>query len=402
METSQLIISNSFDIIQENNNYKLKIEIYSQNIKIIVSENDELHTEYELNMNLEELRLTHKIFLMFSDCQEFLELIKVLIEKNKIIINKSVENEISVELIVEYLYQQNTIKFDLSKKKINFELITKDIYKQISIIKDDYKKLDINYKKIKEENKNLEAENSLIKNEINNLKEENENLKEQNRKINQIIKSLQKDMNDLHEENNNINKKIKSLNNEVKLPIFKKKNKINSSIMNTEELLMISSVINQRMNKEIKQIKKLYQASIDGGESSIFHKKCNNIPNTLVLYKSEGNRRFGGFASECWKSQGTFNLDEKCFLFSLDNKKIYLNKDDNYFIISCNAKDGPSFGYKDKYCIRIQNDAIKNATLKTNEIVHKEIFAEDVNALSEDGDFKGIYAKEYEVFEIIF
>ena len=50
----------------------------------------------------------------------------------------------------------------------------------------------------------------------------------------------------------------------------------------------------------------------------------------------------------------------------------------------------------------MQNDAIKNATLKTNEITHKEIFADDIYALSEDGNFKGVYAKEYEVFEVIF
>jgi len=403
METLELLKSESFDINQETNKYKLIIEIYIQNIKIIVLENNELHIEYELNLNLEELKLIHKIFLMFSTCQEFLDLIKVLIEKNKLTIIKLVDNEISVELNVEYLYQQNTIKFDLSKKKINFELIALDIYKQLSIIKDDYNKLDKDYTKIKDKNRDLEKENNTIKNEINILKEENKNLNEQNHKIIRIIKSLQKDMNNLLEENNDINKKIKSLNNEkVKNIVFKKKNKINSSIMNIEEYEMIESIINQRMNKEIKHIKKLYQASIDGGEPSIFHKKCNNKPNTLVLYKSAGNRRFGGFASECWKSQGTFNLDEKCFLFSLDNKKIYLNKDDNYFIISCNARDGPSFGYKDKYCIRIQNDAIKNATLKTNEITHKEIFADDIYALSEDGNFKGVYAKEYEVFEVIF
>ena len=270
METLELLKSESFDINQETNKYKLIIEIYIQNIKIIVLENNELHTEYELNLNLEELKLIHKIFLMFSTCQEFLDLIKVLIEKNKLSINKLVDNEISVELNVEYLYQQNKIKFDLSKKKINFELITLDIYKQLSIIKDDYNKLDKDYKKIKDKNRDLEIENNTIKKEINILKEENKNLNEQSHKIIRIIKTLQKDMNNLLEENNNINKKIKSLNNEkVKNIVFKKKNIINSSIMNIEEFEMIESIINQRMNKEIKHIKKLYQASIDGGEPSI-------------------------------------------------------------------------------------------------------------------------------------
>ena len=55
---------------------------------------------------------------------------------------------------------------------------------------------------------------------------------------------------------------------------------------------MIEKAIKERMKKEIKEIKKLYQATIDGDEPSIIHKKCDNIPNTLILYKSAGKRRF--------------------------------------------------------------------------------------------------------------
>ena len=40
-----------------------------------------------------------------------------------------------------------------------------------------------------------------------------------------------------------------------------------------------------------------------GGDSINFHKKCDNIPNTLILIKSEGNRRFGGFTPIPWKSE---------------------------------------------------------------------------------------------------
>ena len=86
---------------------------------------------------------------------------------------------------------------------------------------------------------------------------------------------------------------------------------------------MIESAIKQRMNKEIREIKKIYQATKDGGDSNIFHKKCDNIPNTLTLFKSAGKRRFGGFASECVKSNYSINPDKNCFLFSLDKKKIY-------------------------------------------------------------------------------
>ena len=53
-----------------------------------------------------------------------------------------------------------------------------------------------------------------------------------------------------------------------------------------EESDMIISAIKRTMNKEIKEIKKLYQATKDGGyDPLIFHKKCDNILNTIVLFK---------------------------------------------------------------------------------------------------------------------
>ena len=95
-------------------------------------------------------------------------------------------------------------------------------------------------------------------------------------------------------------------------------------------------------------------------------------------------------------------MDKNCFLFSLDNQKIYFPKNDNYFKIDCYSYDGPSFSIGRFYIIKIDGNAITNKSLKTNEIDHKLHFDGNENALSEDGNFNGIYAKEYEVFEIKF
>ena len=65
--------------------------------------------------------------------------------------------------------------------------------------------------------------------------------------------------------------------------------------MKEDEQNFIFTEIENKMNKRIKKVKKLYQATIDGGDSMTFHSKCDYIPNTLVLIKSEGKRRFGGF-----------------------------------------------------------------------------------------------------------
>ena len=43
---------------------------------------------------------------------------KATIENKKILIKKNKEKEITLELIVEYLFKKNTIKFDLIQKKI--------------------------------------------------------------------------------------------------------------------------------------------------------------------------------------------------------------------------------------------------------------------------------------------
>ena len=209
--------------------------------------------------------------------------------------------------------------------------------------------------------------------------------------LEKIINQNKQEINPIIEKN--VEKNI----NEIKLPVS-----MNSVIMEKDELDMILSTIKEKIKKEIKQINKLYQSTKDGNEPIIFHKKCDNIKNTLVLYKSEGNRRFGGFCSECWKSKRGRVLDKNCFLFSLDKKKVYLPKNNIYYEIPSRLFIGPSFCIGDKYCVQVTTNAYKNIILQTNEKDFKEFFDGDENALSEDGNFKGVNAEECEVFQIIF
>ena len=117
------------------------------------------------------------------------------------------------------------------------------------------------------------------------------------------------------------------------LKIFKEKyekvqkRKIDSAIINENEFNFVENEIKRKNNKEIKEIKKLYQAIIDGGDPNIFHTKCDNIPNTLTLIKSVGNRRFRGFTSNSWDSISEYKNDKNAFLFSLDKKLVYQIKD---------------------------------------------------------------------------
>ena len=172
-----------------------------------------------------------------------------------------------------------------------------------------------------------------------------------------------------------------------------------SVIMEENEHELIYSAIKERLNKDVKEIKKLYQATVDGFKPQIFHSKCDNIPNTLVLIKSEGNRRFGGFTTCKWTSSlyGEPGYDENTFLFSLDKKLIYPHTGEGRAIFS-KGECGPIFGGAcDIY--------VKDYIFYTNESCTTTIYFNyngDKNALSESGNARKEYYTELEVFEVIF
>ena len=169
--------------------------------------------------------------------------------------------------------------------------------------------------------------------------------------------------------------------------------------MKEDEKEMIFSEIENKMNKKINKMKKLYQATIDGGDSKYFHLKCDYISNTLVLIKSEGQRRFGGFTPIPWKSEGGYKGDPemKTFVFSLDNKKIYNLRDKNARAVYHSKDSGPCFCLGRD--ISINKNPLNENTAYTNQSSFD--YKGDMKALSGfDGNNK-IKLLEYEVFQII-
>ena len=399
-------ISESFELKQDEKNYLLNIEIINQDIILNLVDLNEFMKEYEFKLAFNELKELNKVFSMLSSCQEFLDYMKALISNKKLLIKNTAENQMSIEFIAEYLLKQNIISFGLTQKKFNLELISQNLYKKVSSLTKNLKNLENNYqeivsqcnnikettKKIQEENQLLKEENKIIREENKNIKEEIKNVIERMNNLENIINSSKKEITELKKVNNNNIAKMKL------------QNLINTSIIETPyELDMLYSAIKDRMKKEVKEIKKIFQATRDGGRPEYFHRKCNNIPNTLILYRSVGNRRFGAFASKCWESNNKGIIDKNCFLFSLDNNKIFPPKNNNYYYLSNNAYNGPSFYYNNFFCLSIDTkDPIRYNSLKTYEVYHKEIFYGDENALSEDGQNKGVDAKEYEVFQVLF
>ena len=156
------------------------------------------------------------------------------------------DNVININFELEIMFQKHEIEIELISKDKNIELIEKEL-----------NELKINYNKINEENKELKKRIEILETEMKEIK--------------------------------------KILNQDFKINKFKIGNK--SVIMNENEFDLIHLAIKSRLNKEVKELKKLYQATIDGDGPINFQSRCDNIPNTLVIIKSAGNRRFGGFAN---------------------------------------------------------------------------------------------------------
>ena len=86
----------------------------------------------------------------------------------------------------------------------------------------------------------------------------------------------------------------------------------------------------------------LYRASDHGDKAKTFHEKCDKHQMTLVLVETTKGRRFGGFTTKTWDGNCLKKVDNDAFVFSLDTKKIYDIRHNEY-AIGGYPKFGPVF-----------------------------------------------------------
>ena len=70
----------------------------------------------------------------------------------------------------------------------------------------------------------------------------------------------------------------------------------------------------------------LYSGVRDGWKGLNFHYKCDGKGPTIVLFKSDKGKRFGGFTSISWHSEERYSNDPNAFLFSLNIKAQFIVK----------------------------------------------------------------------------
>ena len=300
-DNEKILDSQTLEIESDKKN-KIEIKIMKKVTKIIFEAKNKTSIEpiiYYSKQTIEEIKM-NKYFLMFDNLEEIYDEILNLMKNNKVYLTKE-----NCRLIIN-IPLSNTkikeIKIVLNKKEKSDTDKIDDLYLIIDNMKSYYNK------KIDE----LTNINQQQNNKINELNDKIENLKE-------IINEIKDSKNQSKIEN------AKTIFNDSLIL-----NKNNDYISN------LNKWINQREGQFKTQL--LFRKSINGNSFNDFHRLCDNQGKTLVLIQTANNLIIGGYTSKDWDTSDKWYKDDKSFLFSLTNGKIFPNKK------NCNAI------YGSKYC----------------------------------------------------
>ena len=336
-------LEKEYDLEFDESKIILKLSLSESLIDISVHYiNDLVPYRYENSFNMKNLMKINKCFLMYESIDEIMNIFIYLIDNKKFTLRKINENEISLNLKVQIIIKEEEINLNLHKS---------DNIKKDDIINNLIKVVKHLTKRVEELEKKLNKDNEKGKKE--NKTEEKTNVKNKIINVSNILKK------------------------EEELHLLEKR--LKSGIFN---------------NKKI-TYKLLYSGTKDSDNSSIFHKKCDNIQNQLVLVKTTEGLKFGGYTRLGFNSSNSAIIDKDAFLFSFDTMKIY-NAIGGKETIYCYSSYGPTFGYASD--IRIEN----NFFSKQGEVQTKMNRFKTTEDYEINGGNRYFNFTEVEVFQIIF
>ena len=279
-------------VIKENaNEYVLNCGINGESIYFeLKGENDKYLNIFSLN----SLKCINNWFNQFSSIDKIIKAVKNIINSFKI---KEDENEKEGKII----YFMNPIDED--------EIISLKLKKVKKDAKEMYDDLKEKIKKLEEKNLSLENKNVFLGEQLNNIE------KKYDRKIEELQKQI-----------DNMKGIINTLKNSKLMDslIVKKEEDIN--------LLKKWISINKKITFNL-----IYRASRDGDTIDDFHRMCDNKSPTIVICKTPKGYIFGGYTTLNYNNENNkvFKLlDEKAFVFSLNQKaKFESLNDENYIYI---------------------------------------------------------------------
>ena len=304
--------------LKDINNSKIKLTANSQ-IKNGIFKN------YSIELTLDYLKKQNKYFKMFDNYQEFRNnFIDICKAKNiKVISMENGEIVIAIDLLI---ISENVLYLSLKENELSqkeqIEFFIKDS-------NDKDKKISELYDKIQIMETNYNNKISSLEKTINNLIKRIANLeKERNIKAKSVYK--------INNEKKSINKKIiKEADNE-NIEIFGSK-----ILLSQEEFEFLSKAIS---DKKV-TLELLYSSLIKGENADELIKAYIGKNDLLFLIKTSENKRFGGYSHETFELDKFHKIDEKAFLFNIDNLEIYKSQGTDFSINKKNVTlDSINFG----------------------------------------------------------
>ena len=304
--------------LKDINNSKIKLTANSQ-IKNGIFKN------YSIELTLDYLKKQNKYFKMFDNYQEFRNnFIDICKAKNiKVISMENGEIVIAIDLLI---ISENVLYLSLKENELSqkeqIEFLIKDS-------NDKDKKISELYDKIQIMETNYNNKISSLEKTINNLIKRIANLeKERNIKAKSVYK--------INNEKKSINKKIiKEVDNE-NIEIFGSK-----ILLSQEEFEFLSKAIS---DKKV-TLELLYSSLIKGENADELIKAYIGKNDLLFLIKTSENKRFGGYSHETFELDKFHKIDEKAFLFNIDNLEIYKSQGTDFSINKKNVTlDSINFG----------------------------------------------------------
>ena len=364
LEKSNILIS--FNLEKNQNKYNFSLyEIDKEKIKFILKEIDNndnninninlFNNIFGIILNFEELKNLNNFFNSFNSFEEAKINLIQLFNKN------------SVE-ITEIKNEEIIIKFKLSTNNNNYLIITLN-----KINLEPKEELEIIKYNLVLKNKEIFE----LKNKINSLELIVMNL---SNKI-EALEKLQNQSNDRKNINDNLI--IVEDSNIFRFP---------------KELKFLLKNIDTNDNNKIITMKLLYDSEKDGENVDKMKLAYLNKNDIIILIETDKNKRFGGYAHECFKNyEGFIKKDIKAFLFSLDKFRIYKSKQkgNGYSIWNNN---GNSIDFGGGVDLRVYHKFLheKNYTSQTS---YDYDYSNETFALNGEKFFS---VKYLEIYQVIF
>ena len=303
-------------INKEKENYKIHLGIQGNNLLIKAeSENTKNIYYYQYCFTINELQNISMIFSMYKAAKEIIAFLKDL----KFEIEEKNENLLLKFNVFMPNGQNKLIELVLKKCLLDTNNIIKYLLEKI-------KSMETNIKNLEE---NIKLEKTKHNSEIKELKDNISNLKENNIRYENDNKKLWDEINKLKESQIKFNNKEDAINS-FDSKIIESKDNIN---------FILDYIKQNDKSLNISKIKLLFRGSRDGERTKTCHELCDNKQHVLIIMKSETGYIFGGYSKIGFKANKIleYKIDNNCFLFSLNLKKIYpVIKDKN---VICHTRE---------------------------------------------------------------